>query len=193
MKFEYVTGATPLDPDEKDSLLPTHITTQNQLNEWEQANILEAENWAFARHQSHVLELGFCRNLHKKMFDKTWLWAGKFRHSNKNIGVFWEQVSTHLRLLLDDMKFQIKNNSYELDEIAARFHHRLAFIHPFPNGNGRHARLMTDILLFNQGAKQFTWGQTELTSNNQARISYIAALRAADKGNYDTLFRFVRS
>jgi Fic-DOC domain mobile mystery protein B len=191
-KFKYSKGATPLDPDEAIGLLPKHIATQGQLNEWEQANILDAENLVFARKQSNILTLSFCQKLHKKMFDKTWQWAGQYRHSNKNIGVMWEQVPTQLRLLLDDINFQLEHNTYSLDEIAARFHHRLVFIHPFPNGNGRHARLMTDILLFNGKAKKFTWGQQSLLTNNQTRNDYIDALRAADKGNYDLLLAFVR-
>ena len=178
LKFKYPTGSTPLDPDEIVSLIPIHITTQDQLNEWEQVNILE---------------LDFCTKLHKKMFDRTWKWAGQFRQSNKNIGVFWEQVVNHLKVLLDDVKFQLENKTYPVDEIAARFHHRLVLIHLFPNGNGRHARLITDVLLFNSGEEKFSWGKVNLVSNSRTRQAYISALRAADKGNYLPLLEFVRT
>lgn len=191
--FEYAVGSTPLDLDEIAGLIPIHITTQGQLNEWEQANIIEAENWVFARKQPKVLELDFCAKLHKKMFDRTWQWAGQFRHSNKNIGVLWEQVAVQLKVLFDDVKFQLENNIYPLCELAARFHHRLVLIHPFPNGNGRHARLITDVLLFDNGAEKFTWGRGDLVSNSQTRQAYISALRAADKRDYQPLFDFVKT
>lgn len=193
MKFEYPNGATPLDPDEASGLLPAHITTHAQLNEWEHANILEAEKWAFARRHTHFLAMPFCTKLHEKMFDQTWEWAGTFRRSNKNIGVFWEQVSTQLKLLLDDVQFQLENRSYDVDEIAARFHHRLVAIHPFPNGNGRHARLMADVLLFNRGTKRFSWGQARPFSSTVTRNAYIDSLKKADRGDYASLLRFVRS
>lgn len=127
------------------------------------------------------------------MFNKTWRWAGKFRKSNKNIGVFWEQIPVRLKLLFDDVAYQIEKHVYELDELAARFHHRLVHIHPFPNGNGRHARLMSDILLFNQGAKRFTWGQENLVLDSQTKKGYINALRQADKHDYRALLNFVRT
>jgi Fic-DOC domain mobile mystery protein B len=193
VKFTYPPGATPLDPDEAAGLIPSHIVTQSELNEWEQQNILDAQGWSFSRKNSDILRVEYCRALHKKMFDRTWSWAGLFRKSNKNIGVFWEQVPTQLRLLLDDVQYQRDNATYPLDEIAVRFHHRLAWIHPFPNGNGRHARLTADIFLFNHEKKPFTWGKEALTSYGKTRKYYIEALRRADKGDYESLFKFVRS
>jgi len=192
VKFEYAFGATPLDLNEIAGLLPQHLTTQAELNMWEQANILEAEKWVFSHKRSDILSINFCMALHKKMFNKTWQWAGQIRKTDKNIGIMWEQISSQLKILFDDTKYQIKYHVYLIDELAARFHHRLVFIHPFANGNGRHARLMTDVLLYNQGANVFTWGQTGLISNSKTRAAYIAALREADKGNYAALFAFVR-
>lgn len=127
------------------------------------------------------------------MFGKTWKWAGKYRLSNKNIGIFWEQIAVQIKLLLDNLEYQVGNNIYGIDEVATRFHHKLVSIHPFPNGNGRHARLMTDIVLFNFNHERFTWGRESLRSNNMARDFYLSALRKADKGQYDDLLKFVRS
>jgi fido (protein-threonine AMPylation protein) len=79
------------------------------------------------------------------------------------------------------------------DEIGARFHHRLVFIHPFPNGNGRHSRLMTDVLMKDLGARRFTWGQGSLVSPSDLRKKYITALKSADNGNIKPLLDFVRS
>lgn len=127
------------------------------------------------------------------MFGETWEWAGSFRKTGKNIGVDPGHIAVRLRDLLEDTRFWLANNTYALDESAVRFHHRLVAIHPFPNGNGRHARLMTDVLLWRNGAKAFTWGNADLMVAGDARNRYLAALNAADKGGYGLLVAFVRS
>ena len=193
MKFSYPPGATPLDPDEAAGLIPTHITTQGQLNEWELANILEGERWAFSRKRNDLFSIQFVKRLHKQMFGNTWRWAGMFRATEKNIGVDPAQINTELKKLCDDVAYQIEHKSYPLDEIAARFHHRLTWIHPFPNGNGRHARLMTDLLLKQNGSEPFDWGKSDLVVSGEVRDRYIAALRVADGSDYALLFKFVRS
>lgn len=194
MKFEYAPGATPLNQDEIDELIPPHITNQNQLNEWEAANILKAENWlSITRYRNKLLTIDFAKLLHKKMFNDTWKWAGIFRTTEKNIGVTPSIISTELKKLLDDVTYQIAHNSYPIDEIAYRFHHRLVLIHPFSNGNGRHARLVTDLLLINSGIARFSWGRQKLETPGPIRKQYIDALRDADKHNYAALAQFVRS
>lgn len=194
MKFEYVPGATPLNLDEIAELIPLHIMTQSQLNEWEAVNILKAENWlSTTRQAKHFLTTDFIKLLHKKMFEDTWRWAGIFRKTEKNIGVMPSIINTKLKNLLDDVTYQLTNNSYSIDEIAYRFHHRLVAIHPFPNGNGRHARLMTDLLLIKAGQLRFTWGKQKLEAEGPVRKQYIDALRNADKYDYSVLAVFVRS
>lgn len=194
MKFEYAGGATPLDLDEINGLIPSHIATQAELNEWEATNILKAENWLFSasRHR-HFFTLDFIKLLHKKMFDVTWRWAGTFRHTLKNIGVEPAKITAELTNLLRDVEYQIQKETYPIDEIAYRFHHRLVAIHAFANGNGRHARLMTDYLLTQLGAPRFTWGEKRLISKNEIRKQYINALKDADKHDYKKLAGFVRT
>lgn len=188
MKFEYAPGATPLDPNEINGLIPLHITTQDQLNEWEAVNILKAENWLFLTStHGNFLTIDFIKLLHKKMFEDTWEWAGTFRDTAKNIGVDFPKITTELKNLFDDAKYQIINNIYPFDEIAYRFHHRLVWIHPFPNGNGRHARTMTDILLIQAGQSRFTWGSQKLEAAGPIRKQYIDALKDADKHDYTAL------
>lgn len=193
LKFEYATGATPLDPDETAGLLPVQITTQQQLNEWELANILEGERWAFGRKRKDLLSIQFVRTLHKRMFGNTWRWAGTFRETEKNIGVAQENIQPEFMKLCKDVNAQLEHKSYDLDEIAARFHHRLVSIHPFANGNGRLARTMTDLLLVQNGAERFIWGAGDLIAEGSARQRYLDALHAADTKNYGPLFAFVRS
>lgn len=186
-------GATPLDPDEVRGLIPRHIRTQAELNQWEQANVLAGSAWAMLSRERDVLSERFVRELHRRLFGETWRWAGTFRTTGKNIGVDAAQVAVQLRELLENTRYWIGHNTFPLDEIAARFHHRLVVIHPFPNGNGRHARLMTDILLRRNGAALFSWGGANLEAVGDARDRYLAALRAADAGDYTRLLAFVRS
>ena len=187
-------GATPLDPDESAGLLPGHIATREQLDEWEAENILQGERWATgAARRRDVLDDAFLRELHQRMFGRTWRWAGAFRSTEKNIGIAPARIAEESRKLLEDTKAQIEGKAAPLDEIAARFHHRLVWIHPFPNGNGRHARLLTDLLLSAHGAQPFTWGQADLERSGEARERYLTALRAADARDFAPLLAFVRS
>lgn len=187
-------GATPLEPDESARLVPGHITTREQLGEWEADNILAGERWARrAATRRAILEDGFVRELHKRMFDRTWKWAGAYRATEKNIGVAPERIAVEVRNLLEDAKAQLAGTVAPLDEIAAKFHHRLVSIHPFANGNGRHARLMTDLLLAASRAEPFTWGRGDLVHEGDVRKKYLAALRAADRRDYAPLLAFVRS
>ncbi|MGD9596832.1 MAG: mobile mystery protein B [Steroidobacteraceae bacterium] len=186
-------AATPLDPDEAKGLLPRHISTQGQLNEWEHQNILEGQEWAFSRRRKNLLTTGFMKSLHKRMFGNTWQWAGTLRTSEKNIGVAPEYIAIRLKELCDDVAAQLENRSFPIREIAARFHHRLVYIHPFPNGNGRFARVMADLLLVENGERPFTWGEGDLVADGAVRDRYIAALREADGRNYQPLFEFVRT
>jgi len=192
--FVYPDGATPIDEDEKLGLLISHITTREELNEWEQRNIIDAYSWIDRTRRKDFLSEEFNRILHEKMFGKVWDWAGVYRRSDKNIGVDWTQIPIHTRQLLDDIRYWIENETYSPDEIAARFHHRLVWVHLFPNGNGRHARIMTDVLLEKVlDKKPFSWGSGNLTDDGDVRVTYIQALRSADVHNYKPLFNFVRS
>jgi Fic-DOC domain mobile mystery protein B len=192
--FRYPPGATPLDPDEVAGLLPAHIRTQGELNEWEQANILEGQRWAFSRrNRADPLTEAFVRELHKRMFGKTWEWAGTFRSSDKNIGVDWREIGVQLKNLLDDGRYWLEHKTYPLDEIGVRFHHRLVSIHPFANGNGRHARMMADVLLVRNGSRAFSWGRGDLVHAGGLRDRYLGALRAADARDLRPLLDIARS
>ena len=186
-------GQTPLDHEEREGLIPSYITTRGELNEAEQANILDAQTWAYRKKNNNVLDTRFLNELHKRMYGRVWKWAGTFRHTGKNIGVDAYKIPTALRQLIDDCNYWIEHQTYEPDEIAARFHHRLVYIHAYPNGNGRHARLATDLLLRTMDTAPFTWGRENLTDPSTTRSEYIDALRAADRNDYEPLFRFVRT
>lgn len=183
-------GATPLDADEVADLLPSHIRTRSELNLWEQENILVAARWSGTSRQDTLNE-SFVRELHRRMFDRTWKWAGKYRTSDKNIGVYWPTISTEVKILLDDGRYWLDNAIWSIDESALRLHHRLVKIHLFPNGNGRHARLWCDTLLNQHGRHAFNWKNPELDRAGKARQAYICALRAADDNDYSPLFELI--
>ncbi|MCI3951674.1 MAG: mobile mystery protein [Burkholderiales bacterium] len=192
LNLDYAPGTTPLDPDELEGLIPAHITTRGELDPWEASNILKAEKWLLDARPKDILSLDFIKQLHKRMFDETWKWAGNFRTTEKNIGVDPAQIAPRTKDLCEDVRAQLTYKGIPIDETAAMLHHRLVSIHPFANGNGRHARLITDVLLMRNGAERFKWGEDDLVADTEVRRRYITALQAADRRDYKPLFAFVR-
>jgi Fic-DOC domain mobile mystery protein B len=190
--MEYPDGATPLDPNELGGLKFKHVASRQQLDELEQANIESGLLW-LARHRGDVLTDDFAVALHKRLFGQVWDWAGSFRKTGKNIGVDPIQIAVELRMLMDNARYWAKHRTYSASEAAIRFHHRLVQIHPFSNGNGRHARIMTDAVLTRvYKAEQIDWaGGYDLQKMNDRRGAYIAALKAADAGNFGHLMNFI--
>ena len=192
---KHTEGQTPLDEDEKEGLLPETISTRGELDEFEQENIQQAIEWTLTHkfRTERILTEDFIMLVHKKMFNKVWTWAGTKRTSNKNIGVDKYQLSIQLRQIIEDCKFWINHSIYDPDEIAIRFSHRLVQIHLFPNGNGRHARLMADIIISHIFHRPvFSWGRSDLTKTSQLRKDFLAAVYAADNGNIKPLLAFSR-
>lgn len=191
--MDYPEGATPLDPDEMAGLRYAHVTTRGELDELEQANIDEGLQWLKKQKRPEVLTEGFVYSLHEKLFGKVWTWAGSFRKTEKNIGIDPVQISIQLRQLLDDARYWVDNGTYLPKELAARFHHKLVYIHPFPNGNGRHSRIMADAVLTKlMGQAAVDWaGGYQLETMNERRDQYIDALRAADGHDFKALLEFV--
>jgi Fic-DOC domain mobile mystery protein B len=190
--FEQPDNATPLTPEEMRDLIPTYIAYRSELNEAEQENITRAQDWALGRRRD-LLSEKFIKDLHRHMLGEVWRWAGKFRTSERNLGIPYYEIPVALRQLLDDAEACIEYQSDPPDEIAVRFHHRLVQIHPFRNGNGRHSRLMADLLVMRLGRERFTWGSAGLRDAGQARRRYIAALQAADNHDRGPLLAFARS
>lgn len=190
--FEEPDDATPLTPEERRELIPSHIAYRSELNEAEEENIARAQDWAFSRRRDPLSER-FIRDLHRHMLGDVWRWAGRFRTSERNLGVVYYEIPMAVRQLLEDTKAWVEFKTYSPDEIAVRFHHRLVQIHPFPNGNGRHARLMADILVMNFGKERFSWGSAKLRDAGDVRRRYIDALQAADNHDIGPLIEFAHS
>lgn len=190
--FEEPDNATPLTPDERKGLLPSDITYRSELNRAEQENIARAQDWALSRRRD-VLTERFVKDLHGRMLGDVWRWAGDFRTSERNIGIAYYEIPMALRELLADAAAWIEHKVYSPDEVAVRLHHRLVQIHPFPNGNGRHSRLMADLLVMQLGRERFTWGSVNLQDAGEVRRGYIDALRAADNHDIGPLLAFARS
>ena len=186
-------GNTPLSPEEIADLIPSPATKE-ELNEWERENILLAREWAI-RDRTPPLEMisdEYVRKFHLKMFDQTWKWAGQYRRTEKNLGVPANEIREGLAALFGDVRYWIERGTYSPDELAIRFHHRLVFIHAFPNGNGRHARLMADALVTKLGRSAFTWGSSDLIKPGEARARYLEAIHTADGGDLRPLLEFAR-
>ncbi|AGC78018.1 Fic-DOC domain mobile mystery protein B [Nonlabens dokdonensis] len=196
LEFDYKNGQTPLEEEEKNGLKIKSITTHEELDEFEQLNIEKAVEWTIYTKfkPGNILTEKFIKNLHKRMYSDVWKWAGQFRRTEKNIGISWPNIGIELKNLLDDTKFWIDNKTYPPEEIAIRFKHRLVSIHCFPNGNGRHSRMMADIIIESIfGGEIFTWHQSNMVKANETRKEYIKALKKADNGNLDPLIKFAKN
>ncbi len=196
LELEYKDGQTKLEEEEKEGLKISTITSHKELDEYEQLNIEKAVEWLISKKFSadQVLTEGFTKLLHKRMYNDVWKWAGQFRKSEKTIGIKWIKIGVELKALLDDTKYWIEHKSFPTDEIALRFKHRLVSIHCFPNGNGRHSRLMVDILIEKiLGQAQFNWGNSSLVEATDTRKKYIKSLKATDQNDMAPLMAFARS
>lgn len=196
LDLEYQPGQTPLDPEEIDGLLIDSIATRNELDEFEQKNIEQAMQWLLTRsfRKEQVLSEAFVKQLHKRMYGDVWAWAGDFRNTEKNLGISRWKIVPELKYLLDDTLYWIAHHTYSPDEIALRFKHRIVSIHCFPNGNGRHSRLMADVIIEKVFKRPvFTWGAGNLVKQGEERFAYLQAVKAADNGNIEPLLGFARS
>ena len=182
----------PLDAEERQQLIPSYITLRRELNEAEQINIAHAAKWLSSR-RGDLLDEGFLRELHRRMFGQVWRWAGRYRETPRNIGVDANRIRMDIAQAIDDARFWAANATYAPDEIAVRFAHRLVAIHPFPNGNGRLSRMVGDLLAMQLGRPRFSWGSQSLIDANMTRAKYVAALRAADAHDLAPLISFARS
>ena len=183
---------TPLDAEERQQLIPSYITLRRELNEAEQINIAHAAKWLSSR-RGDLLDEGFLRELHRRMFGQVWRWAGRYRETPRNIGVDANRIRMDIAQAIDDARFWAANATYAPDEIAVRYAHRLVAIHPFPNGNGRLSRMVGDLLAMQLGRPRFSWGSQSLIDANMTRAKYVAALRAADVHDLAPLISFARS
>jgi Fic-DOC domain mobile mystery protein B len=190
--FQEPDNATPLTPEERADLIPAHIAYRAELNEAEQENVARGQDWALGRRRDLLTEK-FIKDLHGRMLGDVWRWAGNFRRTERNLGIPFYEVPMAVQQMLEDTKAWVHYKTYPPDEIAVRFHHRLVKIHPFPNGNGRHSRLMADLLVMSLGGERFSWGSARLQKAGDLRRRYIAALQAADNHDYAPLLTFARS
>lgn len=196
LTIEYIEGQTPLDDDEKEGLLIPSITTREELDEFEQLNIEKAIQWTFGKKISveQLFSEKFIKELHKRMYGEIWKWAGTFRTSEKNLGIKNYLIAIELKQLLDDAIFWKENNTYSPAELAIRFKHRLVSIHCFANGNGRHSRLMADLIMEKlYDSNFFSWGSSNLVKATETRSNYIQAVRKADNNDIEPLISFAKS
>lgn len=194
--FQANDNATPLDDAERPALVPS-LSTRAELNEIERLTINAARIW-FLRpaglKRADLLTDSFAREVHRRMFSQVWRWAGHYRTTEKNMGWEVHRLTEGVRNAFDDAQAWLDHSTYPLNDCAVRLHHRLVLIHPWPNGNGRHARLMADIVVAAHGGAELSWGaRQDLVEMTEVRRHYIAAIRQADQGDFAPLLEFAQS
>jgi Fic-DOC domain mobile mystery protein B len=186
-------GATPLGPDETDLLIPTDVATRADLNAVERDNILSARLWAFSRRgivdADTLLQTTTLDAIHRRMFGNVWKWAGKRRTRDTNIGSDPAEIVMRLKDVLDDARYWHDHNTFDRIETAVRIHHRIVQVHPYVNGNGRHARFVADLYLHVNGEDTLPWRPDE-SDTSVGRATYISALQLADRGDYAALIAY---
>jgi Fic-DOC domain mobile mystery protein B len=195
-QFETSPGATPLQPEDLEGLIPRDLESKQQLDEHEAENILQAEVWSALQiwTPEKLLSSSMIRRCHKELFGKTWRWAGTYRKRETSIGVAPEQISVLTEQLIGNTLYQINESSEETKVVIARLHHQLVSIHLFPNGNGRHARFVCNILASALSQELPTWGAKTLIAGPSSRQKYLSALRKADTtGELELLVNFMWS
>lgn len=195
LDFQHSEGQALLDEEEKLGLKIKSIATHGELDEFEQLNIENALEWTIRGKfkTERILSEMFVKQLHIKMYGDVWKWAGEFRKSDKNIGFSWTLISSALSILLDDTKYWVENKTFEPEEIAIRFKHKIVSIHCFSNGNGRHSRMMADIIMESIFSRQpFLWHQSNMVNADAIRTKYIQALKKADNGDFKPLLAFAQ-
>jgi Fic-DOC domain mobile mystery protein B len=185
-------GDTDLSDEDQLGLIPSYIAKRGELFEAEQRNIAEALLRP-APTLSRLLADKYLRDLHAAMFGEVWDWAGKYRTRETNLGIDPTAISTQLRALVDDVRTWIELGTFDVDEIAVRFHHRLVAIHPFVNGNGRHGRAAANYLIAALGNEPFSWGAGLDLNTAELRKEYRVALQQADGGDITALKKFARN
>ncbi len=196
LDFGASSGQTPLEEEEKEGLLIPAIATREELDEFEQQNIEEAFQWMLGKtfRAEKVFSEKFVRDIHRRMFKQVWRWAGSFRHSQKNIGIDYWLIQPELSMLLEDASLWFRESVFAPDELALRFKHRIVSIHCFSNGNGRHSRLMADIIVEKLFMMEpFSWGEASGDAQEASRRAYLQALKDADEGSMESLLKFARS
>jgi Fic-DOC domain mobile mystery protein B len=198
LNHKWADGNTPIRQEDAEQLIP-RISTMGELNEYEALNILEARAWAFSSRtmtSADPLEEAYARTVHCKMFDQVWKWAGTYRKHEVYIGCDPAEIVQRIPQLFANTKYWLYHKTFPIDECLIRFHHQFVKIHPFANGNGRHARMITDIVAVKHGQAEFSWGAgANLVAEGRARSAYLAAMRAldADENDIKPLLAFARS
>lgn len=194
-------GETPIDEDVRGSLTERYrwVRTKAELNRAESTNISMAVAWLWENpfaEPADLLDQISLRQLHARMFNEVWLWAGKTRVQETNLGVEPSQITQRLQVLLGNTLWQIDNDAYPREEFGTRFHRDLVAIHCFPNGNGRHARLVANELarILGLGRNFYSWGRRSKESPAVVRRRYIDVIKHADStGDYMPLNKFSTS
>lgn len=172
------------DPDKHDNILG--ITDLDLLYENEALGIIRAQQYILDLDANFVFDSRLILDLHHIVFGNLYLWAGKWRNVVTNIGIDVGKIPYAIAEYADHVNY-MKNAAMDREGLVNCLfytHHRYTQIHPFNNGNGRTARLITDLVANMNGYQNI---QLYVRDAGAERENYKAALKAADQHYNDKL------
>lgn len=185
---EIIAGRTSLTVQDLQGLKLPFVKTRAQLSAVEGPNIVSGKQATLTSRKSRVpnmLSVEYLRELHSRMFNDVWDWAAQIPSTElqNEFAASVPGIRPQLSILYADaIEYWLNDKRMTPEEFAVRVHHRVVKIHPFRNGNGRHSRLLADLLLSeNFGLETFTWGgSAQLGAGDLYRQPYLEGLKAAD-------------
>ncbi len=178
--FKTREGHTPIDASILKELKLKHVNDMNELYELESLNIAQAIAWTHTTSKDHLDYLVWIE-LHKHMLKDVWKFAGVIRSTELANPEFLAPYAIRpaLRELEQDLKTWIEFKTYPDQEMMALFHEKLLTIHPFRDGNGRWARVLTEFMCARLGFAIPTWGSRTQAEESERRLRYIKAVKAS--------------
>jgi len=207
--FSAAYASTPIEPDDHQFLVPEmkHLITWADVDAEEASNIAKGRAWLIAQHFTldDLFDTLTLRTIHQRMFGKVWTWAGSVRRRETSIGIDPSQIQTQFEQLVQNFRWRAANadeigfSEEERRELGIRFHTEMVAIHAFVNGNGRHARLVANLVDSAMGLGSladplYPWGARSGLPSAESRKLYLDAIKlAGSRGEYGPLLDIATS
>ena len=189
MPLEPGYGETPIPGDELAALVPHVIDTlaapitRADIYDLESAVLQDVTETQLAAALDGSLTLDdllndyFLRDLHTQLYGDIWMWAGRWRQYEVNIGVAPEHIAVELRSAMGNIGYRWERAAdWTPRELGVAVHAEAVRVHPFTDGNGRTTRLLADLVFIaaqDPAELQYDW--------NIDKRGYIEHLREFDR------------